>query len=254
MSQAASPSRQQPPAPPTVPQVVQSAETFQSQLPQSIQAVEPAPAPFAYQTYQSQLQSTPRTVHPSPAAPPQTWQAPNGIAPEQTQDHLPQQMIQPRGPYRHDAWNPTYQPAGAPAGPIDHTATSSFEYPDQTWSSDQYFAQGVCDLFFRGFGSKFGTHSMTRLVTRNLTCLKVVHQMNRRHHLPKLPIHPVDVNVLGPRSVYASKLCLFPLTGNLAYSRTSRFSIGESAQSQCAFSYSAITGCQEHVRREPIHT
>jgi len=139
--QAAGPSRQQPSAPPTVAQVVQNPEAFQSQLPQSMQGVEPAPAPFAYQTYQSQLQPTPRTVHPSTAGPPQTWQAPNGIAPEQTQGHLPQPMIQPRGPYRHDAWEPTYQPAGPP-GPIDHPAPPSFEYPDQAWSSDQYFAQG----------------------------------------------------------------------------------------------------------------
>ncbi|KAI9509174.1 hypothetical protein F5148DRAFT_978736 [Russula earlei] len=144
MPQPAGPSRQQPQVPPTVAQVVQNPEAFQTQIPQSMQAVEPAPAPFTYQTYQNQLQPTPRAVHPSPAAPPQTWQAPNGIAPEQTQGHLPQQMIQSRGPYRHDAWESTYQPAGPPPGPIDHTAAPSFEYSDQAWSSEQYFTQGVC--------------------------------------------------------------------------------------------------------------
>jgi hypothetical protein len=154
MSQAAGPSRPQPPAAPTVPQVVQNPEAFQTQLPQPMQAVEQASAPFAYQTYQSQLQPTPRTVHPSPAAPPQTWQAPNGIAPEQTQGHLPPQMIQQRGPYRHDAWDPTYQPAGPPPGPIDHTAPSGFEYSDPAWNSDQYFAQGVRALLFCGIRSK----------------------------------------------------------------------------------------------------
>ena len=154
ISQAAGPSRQPPSAPPTVAQVVQNPEAFQSQLPQSMQGVEPAPAPFAYQTYQSQLQPTPRIVHSSTAGPPQTWQAPNGIAPEQTQGHLPQQMIQPRGPYRHDTWEPTYQPAGPPPGPIDHTAPPSFEYPDQAWSSDQYFAQGVCASSFHIIRSK----------------------------------------------------------------------------------------------------
>jgi hypothetical protein len=131
-----------------VPQVVQNAEAFQTQLPQPMQGVEPTPAPFTYQAYQSQLQPTPRTVHPSPAAPPQTWQAPNGIAPEQTQGHLSQQMIQPRGPYRHDAWDPTYQPAGPPQAPIDHATTSSFEYSDQAWNSEQYFAQGVRAFVF----------------------------------------------------------------------------------------------------------
>ena len=120
-----------------------------------MQAVEPAPAPFAYTAYQSQLQPTPRTVHSSPAAPPQTWQAPNGIAPEQTQSHLPQQIIQPRGPYRPDAWDPTYQPAGPPPGPIDHATTPGFEYSDQAWNSDQYFAQGVCASSFSMLESKF---------------------------------------------------------------------------------------------------
>src|SRR5258708_13413240 len=101
MPQAAGPSRQQPPAAPTVPQVVQNPEAFQTQLPQSMQAVEQASAPFAYQTYQSQLQPTPRTVHPSSAAPPQTWQAPNGIAPDQTQRHRPHTTIHHRTPYLH---------------------------------------------------------------------------------------------------------------------------------------------------------
>jgi hypothetical protein len=157
ITQTAGPSRQQPQAPPTVPQVVQNPEAFQAQLSQSIPAVEPAPAPFAYTTYQSQLQPTPRTVHPSPAAPPQTWQAPNGIAPEQTQSHLPQQMIQPRGPYRPDAWDPTYQPAGPPPGPIDHATTPGFEYSDQAWNSDQYFAQGVCASPFSRLDLNFCT-------------------------------------------------------------------------------------------------
>ena len=141
--QATGPSRQQP-APPTVPQVVQNPEAFQTPLPQTMQAVEPPGASFAYQTYQAQLQPAARSMQ--PAAPPQTWQAPNSIAPEQTQGHLPQQMIQPRGPYREDTWDPTYQPAGPPPGPIDHPPAPGYEYPDQAWSSDQYFAQGVCTL------------------------------------------------------------------------------------------------------------
>ena len=144
--QATGPSRQQPPAQPTVPQVVQTPEVFQAQLSQTMQGVEPPGAPFTYQTYQAQLTPATRTMHPSPAAPPQTWQAPNSIAPEQTQGHLPQQIIQPRGPYREDAWDPTYQPAGPPTGPIDHPPPPGYDYPDQTWSSDQYFAQGVCAL------------------------------------------------------------------------------------------------------------
>jgi hypothetical protein len=142
--QAAGPPRQQPPAPPTVTQVVQNPEAFQTQLSQTMQAVEPPGASFAYQTYQGQLPPAARTMHPSPAAPPQTWQAPNSIAPEQTQGHLPQQIIQPRGPYREDTWDPTYQPTGPPTGPIDHPSAPGYDYPDQTWSSDQYFAQGVC--------------------------------------------------------------------------------------------------------------
>ncbi|KAI0268626.1 hypothetical protein BC834DRAFT_968089 [Gloeopeniophorella convolvens] len=145
MSQAG-PSRQQPPAPPPVPQVVPNPEAFQAQLPPSMQAVEPAGPPFPYQAYQPQLQPPPRAMHPPPpvppAAPPQTWQAPNSIAPEQTQAHMPQQIIQPRGPYREDAWDPAYQQPGPPPGPMVHGAPPGYDYQEQTWNSDQYFAQG----------------------------------------------------------------------------------------------------------------
>jgi len=41
-------------------------------------------------------------------------------------------------------------------------------------------------------------------LTRNLSCPKVAHQMSRPRHLPKLPIHPGDVNELALRLFNAS--------------------------------------------------
>ena len=200
--QTAGPSRQQPPAPPTVTQVVQNPEAFQTQLSQTMQAVEPPGTSFTYQTYQAQLPPATRTMHPSPAAPPQTWQAPNSIAPEQTQGHLPQQIIQPRGPYREDTWDPTYQPTGPPTGPIDHPSAPGYDYPDQAWSSDQYFAQGVCALFVISYNIQITACSTTQLLIRNRIYLRVAHRMNHHRQLPRAPIHHVGANVPELRSIY----------------------------------------------------
>ena len=53
---------------------------------------------------------------------------------------------------------------------------------------------------------------MTHPLTHNLICPKAVHQMSRRRHLPKLPIHPGDANVLGLRYIFLMFAVPVPLT------------------------------------------
>lgn len=70
---------------------------------------------------------------------------------------------------------------------------------------------------------------MIHPLTRNLICRKVDHQMSHRHHLLKLPIHPGDANVLGPRS-FSHFFGAYPADHSQAYSRPSGLSTGEPSQ------------------------
>ncbi|KAI0041007.1 hypothetical protein FA95DRAFT_1502009 [Auriscalpium vulgare] len=156
----AGPSRTPHPQPVPLPQVA-GPEAFQTQMPQPMQGVEPtggmAPPPaFAYQPYQPQLQAPPGAMHPANAAgPPQSWQAANGIAPEQTQTHLgqpqvvPQQMMGPRGAYREDAWDGAYPPPGPPPpNTMVPGPPPQYAYPDQNWvpNGAEYYSQPVSKL------------------------------------------------------------------------------------------------------------
>jgi hypothetical protein len=47
--------------------------------------------------------------------------------------------------------------------------------------------------------------------------------------------------------------CAYFTEHSLAYSRSSGLCTGEPTQPQCAFSYAAVTGCQEYIRRESIY-
>ena len=139
--------------------VVPGTEAFHASLPQGIATVAtadgltPAESSFPFQAYPTQLQA-PRTLHTPTAAPPQSWQAPNGIAPEQTQAHLSSQaaaQMMPRGTFREDAWDGTYQQT-APSNTSSMVSASapSYEYrgfrEDQAgWvpGSNEYYEQPV---------------------------------------------------------------------------------------------------------------
>jgi hypothetical protein len=74
-------------------------------------------------------------MHPATAAPPQTWQAPNGIAPQQTHIAPPQPHILHRAqPYREDTWD-GYDHTPHPADAIGGPASTGYDYryrDDQT--------------------------------------------------------------------------------------------------------------------------
>ncbi|KAI0066249.1 hypothetical protein BV25DRAFT_1821172 [Artomyces pyxidatus] len=134
---------------------VANADAFQASLPQPMHGVEstntmaPQNATFTYQAYQAQLPPPPGSMHNPATGPPQSWQAPNGIAPEQTQTHMgqpqvAQNMLPPRGPYREDAWEGAYEQAGPPpTGPMVAGPPPGYVYPDQTgWvpNGNEYYA------------------------------------------------------------------------------------------------------------------
>ena len=68
---------------------------------------------FPYQVYTTPLHPGPRGMHPATAAPPQTWQGPNSIAPQQTHMAPPQMLPRPQS-YRDDSWDGNYEHASQP--------------------------------------------------------------------------------------------------------------------------------------------
>jgi hypothetical protein len=72
---------------------------------------------FPYQVYTTPLHPGSRGMHPATAAPPQTWQGANSIAPQQTHMAPPQMLPRPQ-PYRDDSWEGSYDHASQAAGPI----------------------------------------------------------------------------------------------------------------------------------------
>lgn len=105
--------------------------------------------PFPYQVYgPPPMHAPPRGMHPPPGAPPQTWQAANGIAPQQT--HIAPPHLIHRPPYRDDAWegyDHTTHPGDAMGGP----AATSYDYryrDDQTsWSGpNTYYDPSVSPI------------------------------------------------------------------------------------------------------------
>ncbi|KDQ57596.1 hypothetical protein JAAARDRAFT_58185 [Jaapia argillacea MUCL 33604] len=109
--------------------------------------VHPSAGSFPYAVYPQTIHAAPRAMHPATAAPPQSWQAPNGIAPQQT--HMPpsQAHLIPRPhPFEEGRWNEGYhQPQPAPMVP---TAPAPYDYryrDDQAaWgvgTSTEYYEQ-----------------------------------------------------------------------------------------------------------------
>jgi hypothetical protein len=72
---------------------------------------------FPYQVYTTPLHPGPRGMHPATAAPPQTWQGANSIAPQQTHMAPPQMLSRPQA-YRDDSWDGSYDHASQAPGPI----------------------------------------------------------------------------------------------------------------------------------------
>jgi hypothetical protein len=141
-------------------QIMQSHQTSPISQPPMAAAVDSlvhAQSTYPYPVYAPQLHPTPRVLHPPTAAPPQTWQAANGIAPQQTHMQPPTPMLQRGVPYRDDpSWDNTYNPASSFANPIvggpgptnyDYRYTRE-EQGDQlvSGSSDYYNPTTVCTL------------------------------------------------------------------------------------------------------------
>jgi len=202
-----------------IPRQIQSAHTLpvhpQSMHPPAIPSVDPlvhAQNPFPYQVYGPTLHGPPRVMHPATAAPPQTWQAPNGIAPQQTHIAPPQPHILHRAQaYREDAWD-GYDHAPHPADAMGGTATTGYDYryrDDQTsWvggTSDYYNPSVSPDLLplnmiplrLRSYSSTI-TH-MTSLRISLMILLR--RRMQALQQFPTQLINLVDVNVLACRLV-----------------------------------------------------
>ncbi|GBE81221.1 hypothetical protein BKA93DRAFT_756282 [Sparassis latifolia] len=89
---------------------------------------------FQYTVYPTPMDVTPRAMHPPTAAPPQSWQAANGIAPQQT--HMapppqPQPQMMPRHPqgYREDqAWPGAYHQSQPSTNTIVPNAPQDYDY------------------------------------------------------------------------------------------------------------------------------
>ena len=119
------------------------------------------PAPAAEQLVQHQQAAYSYTLyphgamHPSTAAPPQSWQTPNGIAPQQT--HMaPAAHMMPRHPHEYQeeqqaAW--TYHQA-APAQPMVTNVPQEYDYgyredrPNWIATASEYYHQQVQALLF----------------------------------------------------------------------------------------------------------
>jgi hypothetical protein len=120
------PSRQPHPQPDAIPRQIQPAQTMHNH-PQAIGPITGGPVDqlvhtqnaFPYPVYATPLHPGARGMHPPTAAPPQTWQGPNSIAPQQTHIAPPPQML-PRPPqgYRDDSWNGSYDHAHQAPNPI----------------------------------------------------------------------------------------------------------------------------------------
>lgn len=116
----------------------------------------PPPTSYSYQVYPPAPHPdarAPAQMQPPTSAPPQSWQAPNGIAPQQTHLH-PQPPMPPRTHYRDDTWAGGYhhhpQDPSAPAPmAVDQTQPTGYDYryrDDQpTWleNPDNYYSQPV---------------------------------------------------------------------------------------------------------------
>ncbi|KAF8893400.1 hypothetical protein BD779DRAFT_1436092 [Infundibulicybe gibba] len=98
--------------------------------------------PFPYPVYGTSMHPQTRSIHPVVAtAPPQTWQAPNGIAPQQTHLHPPppQAHILHRSHYRDSPWDGYETTAGDAMGAPPPAGCGYAYREDQSWGAQSYY-------------------------------------------------------------------------------------------------------------------
>jgi hypothetical protein len=180
----------------------------------AISSVDPLvhpPNPFPYPVYAM----PPRGM---PAAPPQTWQAPNGIAPQQT--HLappPHMMPRTTHPYREDApWDGTYDHTVPPTSTIvGGPAGTDYEYryrddqPDWVGGSSDYYDPSASKFLYSSIATLTGISSMTTRMGNRLLTWKTLLRLMRVLHSLLMPLrHCVAANVVVLR--YARKCSSLP--------------------------------------------
>lgn len=97
-------------------------------IPPQQTAIGPPPGAFpAYQVFSGAPTGVSRNaIHTATAAPPQTWQAPNGIAPHQTHLNHPAPVATvPLRQYNREEWNPQFQQMPPPHPPPDSGSIST---------------------------------------------------------------------------------------------------------------------------------
>lgn len=134
-------------------------------------SIQPGEQPYPYQSYPGQIHAAPRTLHTPATAPPQSWQAANGIAPEQTQAHPhippqgPPQML-PRNAYREQQpWEGAYPAAPPPPPPPPQYDYRGFREEQAQWvgpSSEYYEPSVSCSVNRRSFFVCVALRSWTR--------------------------------------------------------------------------------------------
>lgn len=114
--------------------------------PAADQLVEQQQATYGYTLYQHGAMHT-------PAAPPQSWQTPNGIAPQQT--HMaPAAHMMPRHPHEYQedpqaAWNAYHHHPAAPPQPMVQNVPQEYDYryreepPNWVATASEYYHQQV---------------------------------------------------------------------------------------------------------------
>ncbi|KAK7692649.1 hypothetical protein QCA50_004282 [Cerrena zonata] len=134
-----------PPPPPMMQQPTHPHTLAQTSMtaPAAEQLVQHQQAAYSYTLYPH------GTMHPSTAAPPQSWQTPNGIAPQQT--HMtPAAHMMPRHPHEYQddqqtAW--AYHHQAAPAQPMVPNVPQEYEYryreepPNWVATASEYYHQ-----------------------------------------------------------------------------------------------------------------
>ncbi|KAF7976074.1 hypothetical protein HWV62_7630 [Athelia sp. TMB] len=115
----------------------------------AVEQLVPTQASFPYQVYTTPLHPhpNPRGIHPGSAGPPQSWQGPNSIAPQQTNLGPPLQMIHHRPQaFREESWNSSYDHGGnqgshpGVTGPSQSTYDYRYRDEQPEWvSHNEYY-------------------------------------------------------------------------------------------------------------------
>lgn len=112
----------------------------------AVEQLVPTQTSFPYQVYTTPLHPNPRGMHPGSAGPPQSWQGPNSIAPQQTNLGQPLQMIHHRPQsFREESWGSNYDhgsnqgPHPVVAGPSQPTYDYRYRNEQPEWVSHNDF-------------------------------------------------------------------------------------------------------------------